>query len=79
MEQKGPTLLLMVSRSRACGNCEKPSRVFQAAEEIIQEDGAEGHLLDFLGCGSFTSVPLPQFFLFGSFFFLCPNTTLAKK
>jgi hypothetical protein len=49
MEQKGPTLLLMVfevnRRRRACGNCGKPSRVFQAAEEIVKKNGAEGHLI----------------------------------
>ena len=72
MEQKGPTLLLMVLRlmaAAACGNCGKPSRVFQAAEEIIKKMVPKATLVDFLGCGSFHKRPLPQFFLFGSFSF----------
>jgi hypothetical protein len=56
-------------RSRACGNCGKPSRVFQAAEEIIKKMAPKATLVDFLGCGSFHKRPLPQFFLFGSFSF----------
>jgi hypothetical protein len=46
-------------RSRACGNCGKPSRVFQAAEEIINKILPKATLLDFLGCGSFHKLPLP--------------------
>jgi len=42
MEQKGPTPFVngfkVNRRSRACGNCGKPSRVFQAAEEIIKKN-----------------------------------------
>jgi hypothetical protein len=41
MEQKGSTLIVngfkVKRRSCACGNCGKPSRVFQAAEEIINK------------------------------------------
>ena len=73
MEQKRPTLLLMVSRSRACGNCEKPSRVFQAAEEIIQEDGTEGHLTRFPRLRQF-----PQASPFLSSFFLVLFLSLSK-
>ena len=46
-------------RRRACGNCGKPSRVFQAAEEIIKKILPKATLFDFLGCGSFHKRPLP--------------------
>ena len=52
-------------RSRACGNCGKPSRVFQAAEEIIKKNGAEGHLTRFPRLRQF-----PQASPFPSSFFL---------
>jgi hypothetical protein len=66
-------------RSRACGNCGKPSRVFQAAEEIIKKILPKATLLDFLGCGSFHKRPPSTVLSFWFFFFLCPDTTVAKK
>jgi hypothetical protein len=61
MEQKGPTLLLMVLKliAAALVVTVENQQVFHAAEEIIKKMVPKATLIDFLGCGSFHKRPLP--------------------
>jgi hypothetical protein len=66
-------------RSRACGNCGKPSRVFQAAEEIIKKNGAEGHLTRFPRLRQFPQAFPSSVLSFWFFFFLCSDSAPVEK